>query len=739
MVGYSDSGKDGGYLTAQWEVFCAQRALAELAARRGIELTIFHGRGGSAGRGGGPTHAAILAQPPSEPPGRLKLTEQGETVSFKYGLPGLAYRNLEAALAATLISAFPEASGAEPPREGLALLEDLSERAYQAYVALVHEDEAFLPFFRQFTPIDELALLEIGSRPARRTSGAQDFASLRAIPWVFAWTQNRCVLPAWYGCGTAFAAAGRGELRRLYREWPFFRSLVENLEMTLAKSSLDIAEGYLELVDPAPTASASSRRSPPSTSGPCRAVLSIVGTPELLDRHPVLQRSIRLRNPYVDPMNAIQVDLLRRYRDPDGDGRRAGARPPAAAPLHRRDRRRAPEHRADGVPAHPQPAAVRLRGDRQAQARATAGRRRRHRPRLREPRPPVAAGRRREAPRGRREPAQPPLLGEPRPPEPAAGDLRPLREPLRGRARPRDARRSRRWARRRASATSSGCSSSRATRCSCRRRATRSTCSRPSSRVRASSGSPSSPAADLVAALVDAYEHARPKPRASSSRSRTTRRPRSSTTPSCRRVVDFARERDVLLVHDFAYADLGFDGHSPPSILQADGAKDVAVELYSLTKGFSLAGWRVGFLVGNAEVVHALGRLKSYLDYGTFQPIQIAAITTLREARSSPRRSRRSTAHAATRSATGSSRIGWPVERPRGHDVRLGEDPGGLRRRELARLRASGSRGRRRSRSAPESGFGPGGERHVRFALVENEQRIRQAVRGIGRSLGELA
>ncbi len=317
MVGYSDSGKDGGYLTAQWEVFRAQRALAELAARRGVELTIFHGRGGSAGRGGGPTHAAILAQPPSEPPGRLKLTEQGETVSFKYGLPGLAYRNLEAALAATLISAFPEASGAEPPREGLALLEDLSGRAYQAYVVLVHEDEAFLPFFSQFTPIDELALLEIGSRPTRRTSGTQDFASLRAIPWVFAWTQNRCVLPAWYGCGTAFEAAGRGELRRLYREWPFFRSLVENLEMTLAKSSLDIAEGYLELVEPGPERERLFEAIASEHERTVSAVLSIVGTPELLDRHPVLQRSIRLRNPYVDPMNAIQVDLLRRYRDPD--------------------------------------------------------------------------------------------------------------------------------------------------------------------------------------------------------------------------------------------------------------------------------------------------------------------------------------------------------------------------------------------------------------------------------------
>src|SRR6185312_13836844 len=208
-----------------------------------------HGRGGSAGRGGGPTHAAILAQPTGHPAGRLKLTEQGETVSFKYGLPGLAYRNLEAAVAATLLSAFPEVSGAAPPDGAWQLLEAMSSRAQERYRDLVWRDDRFLAFFRQFTPIDELALLEIGSRPARRPAADDYLASLRAIPWVFAWTQNRCLLPAWYGCGSAFAAVSMGELRRLYREWAFFRSLVENLEMTLAKSSLEIAEWYLDLVD----------------------------------------------------------------------------------------------------------------------------------------------------------------------------------------------------------------------------------------------------------------------------------------------------------------------------------------------------------------------------------------------------------------------------------------------------------------------------------------------------------
>jgi phosphoenolpyruvate carboxylase len=316
MVGYSDSGKDGGYLTAQWEVFRALRELAALAERRGLELTIFHGRGGSAGRGGGPTHAAILAMRSGHPPGRLKLTEQGETISFKYGLPGLAYRNLEAAVAATLLSAFPRATGTDPPAGATELLDELSAEAHGAYRRLVFEEEGFVRFFRQFTPIDELALLEIGSRPARRPNDADYLASLRAIPWVFAWTQNRCLLPAWYGCGTAFAAASRRELCRLYSDWGFFRSLVENLEMTLAKSSLEIAATYLELVDPSPETDRLYADIAAEHARTIEAVLAITGARELLDRHPVLQRSIRLRNPYVDPMNAIQVHLLRRYRDP---------------------------------------------------------------------------------------------------------------------------------------------------------------------------------------------------------------------------------------------------------------------------------------------------------------------------------------------------------------------------------------------------------------------------------------
>ena len=336
MLGYSDSGKDGGYLTAAWENYRAQESLAALARERGIELTIFHGRGGSAGRGGGPTHAAILAQPPGHPPGRLKLTEQGETVSNKYGLPGLAYRNLEAAVAATLLTAFPDALGNEPPDGARELLGALSEHSLATYLSLVHEDEGFVPFFRAFTPVDELGVLALGSRPARRPSSHAYLAGLRAIPWVFSWTQTRTLLPAWYGCGTALGALaesedGVHELRRLYAEWPFFRAIVDNLEMTLAKSSLEVAREYLELVPEGDERERIWALIADEHARTVAAVLATVDERELLDRHPALQRSVRLRNPYVDPMNAIQVGLLARYRAAGSDEERARL----AAPLAR--------------------------------------------------------------------------------------------------------------------------------------------------------------------------------------------------------------------------------------------------------------------------------------------------------------------------------------------------------------------------------------------------------------------
>jgi phosphoenolpyruvate carboxylase len=321
MVGYSDSGKDGGYLAAQWAIYRAQEELAAVARETGVALTIFHGRGGSAGRGGGPTHAAILAQAPGHPPGRLKLTEQGETISFKYGLPSIAYRNLESALAGTVLSAFPSIAGRTPEADERRLLDELSGHAEARYRSLVSQTPGFEAFFRAFTPVDELALLDLGSRPARRPDSGDYLGSLRAIPWVFAWTQNRTLLPAWYGCGTAFATAGPDRLHDLHRDLPFFRTLVDNLEMTLAKSSLEVAREYLELVPAELEPERLFAEIAAEHERTVAAVLSIVGEERLLERHAVVRRSIGIRNPYVDPMNAIQVELLRRFRSGD-DGAR---------------------------------------------------------------------------------------------------------------------------------------------------------------------------------------------------------------------------------------------------------------------------------------------------------------------------------------------------------------------------------------------------------------------------------
>ena len=342
MVGYSDSGKDGGVVTAQWEIFRAQEALAWLAGERGVELTIFHGRGGSAGRGGGPTYAAIVAQPPHAVAGRLKLTEQGETIAFKYGLPGLARRNLEATLAATLLTAFPNRvlpGGAARTRARRS--KSVSQTAYARYRATVWDDPAFAEFFSRFTPVDELTLLEIGSRPASRpeSAGATELAALRAIPWVFSWTQTRCIVPAWLGAGVGFEARPVEELRALYADWPFFRALVENLEMSLAKTSMEIAERYLELVPDAALATRvfgglrdehdRARGCGPRARRGARAARPPPGAPAV-DQAPQPVRRPDER----DPGRAPQAV-------PGGRRRRV----PSDAPLDRRDRGGTPQHR----------------------------------------------------------------------------------------------------------------------------------------------------------------------------------------------------------------------------------------------------------------------------------------------------------------------------------------------------------------------------------------------------------
>jgi phosphoenolpyruvate carboxylase len=317
MLGYSDSGKDAGYVTSNWTLYKAQGLLCSVARKHGVNLRLFHGRGGSAGRGGGPSYQAIMAQPHHTLRGKIRITEQGEVISFKYSMRGLARRNLDTVLAAVL-----EASADETPDEPdplwVEVMEGLSAKAREAYLGLVYEDEDFLAFFSEASPIGELSLLNMGSRPARREQNpAVD--SLRAIPWVFAWTQNRFLLPSWYGAGTALGGyasteQGLAVLREMYVGWPFFRTLVDFMQMTLAKSDLRIAEHYTSLVsDPATRCRLWTRIS--EEHADCvRAILLITENENLLDNSPVLQRSIRLRNPYVDPLSYVQVALLRRLR-----------------------------------------------------------------------------------------------------------------------------------------------------------------------------------------------------------------------------------------------------------------------------------------------------------------------------------------------------------------------------------------------------------------------------------------
>jgi phosphoenolpyruvate carboxylase len=320
MLGYSDSGKDAGYVTSNWALYKAQGSLSRVAQEHGVRLQLFHGRGGSAGRGGGPSYQAIMAQPPGTLDGRIRITEQGEVISFKYSMRGLARRNLDTVLAAVLeSSATADRSSDQPDSRWVAAMEELSDKAQKSYRALVYEDEGFLDFFSGASPIGEISMLNMGSRPARRVQDAE-VESLRAIPWVFAWTQNRFLLPSWYGAGSALGDyaskdGGLDTLREMYERWPFFRTLTDFMQMTLAKSDLRIAETYTSLVDDPETRERLWRRIFDEHATCVGALLKITGQENLLDDSPVLQRSIRLRNPYVDPLSYVQVNLLRRLRN----------------------------------------------------------------------------------------------------------------------------------------------------------------------------------------------------------------------------------------------------------------------------------------------------------------------------------------------------------------------------------------------------------------------------------------
>lgn len=326
MLGYSDSNKDGGMLTSTWEIYRAHRALHQVAKECGVHLRLFHGRGGTVGRGGGPTHRAIYAQPFDSFEGQMRLTEQGEVLSFKYGDVVLAERNLELMLAASLDAlARPNdrigdgrLSGRLEP-EWEAAMNTLSEESFAFYRQHVVDDPEIPEYFEQATPVAELENVRIGSRPSRR-GGKPSLADLRAIPWVFGWTQSRHQLPAWFGVGyalTRFAERDLPLLQRMMARFPLFIDLVRNVEMALAKSDFGIAKLYSELVKDKALRERIYRKLKEEFERTEQAVLLITGQKALLESNPVLARSIRLRNPYVDPMSLIQVELLRRKRNGD--------------------------------------------------------------------------------------------------------------------------------------------------------------------------------------------------------------------------------------------------------------------------------------------------------------------------------------------------------------------------------------------------------------------------------------
>ncbi len=313
MLGYSDSTKDGGYLAACWSLYEAQQHLHALAARRGVRLTFFHGRGGSLGRGGGPTGRSIRSLPARTFDGSLRLTEQGEVLADRYDDPRIAHRHLEQVIWSSLLASGLPAPNV--PQEWYQLLQGCADRSYRAYRDLV-EQPGFVEFFRQATPISEVEQLPIGSRPARRQGGHQ-LSDLRAIPWVFSWTQSRCLIPAWYGLGTALPTEETDPkllktVQAMYQEWPFFRATIDNAELALAKADLEIAALYAALAETGQHAGSIAKLIADEFLRTKERLLTVTGKDQLLDGIPWLQESIRVRNRYIDPLNLIQVELLRR-------------------------------------------------------------------------------------------------------------------------------------------------------------------------------------------------------------------------------------------------------------------------------------------------------------------------------------------------------------------------------------------------------------------------------------------
>ncbi len=315
MIGYSDSNKDVGYVASAWMAYRAQVRVAEVLRRHGVNWIFFHGRGGAVGRGGGPTSGAILALPPGTVAGRLKMTEQGEVMNAKYSVGEIAHRELELMTNATLAAGAMTAEAARAGVEFQRVAEEMADASSRVYRSLVHEDQEFVRFFTAATPVEEISRLRLGSRPARR-SAAGGIESLRAIPWVFSWTQSRVILPAWLGLGTALADArerhGLELLQTMLAEWPFFGSLISNAEMACAKVDMQIAQRYAELWDDEAARNRVWTRLRAEFELAERELKLVRGSDVLLESDPILQASIERRNPYVDPLSFVQIELLRR-------------------------------------------------------------------------------------------------------------------------------------------------------------------------------------------------------------------------------------------------------------------------------------------------------------------------------------------------------------------------------------------------------------------------------------------
>ncbi len=314
MIGYSDSNKDGGYLMANWSLYQVQEEITRVAQAFDITMTIFHGRGGTTARGGGPANRAIRAQPPGSIHGRFRQTEQGEIIATRYANPDLAHRHLEQIASAVLLASFPEAEQTKIPSRWRQALDNMSVVAQRAYSGLVYENPNFIDFWQSATPLDEIKRLQIGSRPASRvTSSAVE--QIRAIPWVFSWMQSRFNLPGWYSLGSGLESfSDRPLLREMYAGWPFFKSLLDNTEMSLLKADIDIAALYVELVPNQPMGKKIFSDIRNEYERTRTNVLSISGHTSLLESEPVTQNAVKLRNPYIDPLNYIQVEILRRLR-----------------------------------------------------------------------------------------------------------------------------------------------------------------------------------------------------------------------------------------------------------------------------------------------------------------------------------------------------------------------------------------------------------------------------------------